>query len=87
MTTPTIQYPQAGTNAETILEHIRANPGISRNAIISTLELNPSVVKKTIKSLIDHGLVDDDPDDRGYHRYSAPGFPEALEQETAGVAS
>jgi DNA-binding IclR family transcriptional regulator len=65
-----IVYPQAGTNAARILDHVRENPGVSRNAIISTLDLNPSVVKKTIKSLIDHELVVDDPDDRGYHRYS-----------------
>lgn len=69
----TLTYPRAGTNAETILEHIRGNPGVSRNAIISTLDLNPSVVKKTIKALIGHGLVEDDPDERGFHRYSVSG--------------
>jgi DNA-binding MarR family transcriptional regulator len=64
-------YPQAGTNAEAILEHIRGNPGVSRNAIITALELNPSVVKKTIKALMDHDLVTDSPDERGFHRYTA----------------
>lgn len=67
--TPTLTYPRAGTNAERILDHVRENPGVSRNSIISTLELNPSVVKKTIKALMDHGLVSDDPDERGFHRY------------------
>jgi DNA-binding IclR family transcriptional regulator len=67
---PTLTYPQTGTNADTILEHIRGNPGVSRNGIISTLGLNPSVVKKTIANLIDHDLVVDDPDERGFHRYS-----------------
>jgi DNA-binding MarR family transcriptional regulator len=69
----TLTYPQTGTNAELILKHIRGNPGVSRNAIISTLELNPSVVKKTIKALMDHELVTDNPDERGFHRYSVQG--------------
>ena len=43
---------------------------MSRNAVISTLDLNPSVVKKTIRALMDHDLVVDNPDDRGFHRYS-----------------
>ena len=64
-------YPHAGTNAETILTHIRANPGSSRNSIITALDLNPSLVKKTIKTLMEHGLVQDKPDARGYHSYTA----------------
>jgi hypothetical protein len=44
---------------------------VSRNAIITALELNPSVVKKTIKALMDHDLVTDSPDERGFHRYTA----------------
>ena len=71
MTTPTLTYPQAGTNAQLILDYSRGHPETSRNAVMTTLELNPSIVKKTIKALMDHGLVVDDPDDRGYHRYSA----------------
>ena len=66
----TLTYPRTGTNAQRILEHIRGNPGVSRNAVISTLDLNPSVVKKTIRALMDHDLVVDNPDDRGFHRYS-----------------
>ena len=69
----TLTYPRAGTNAALILEHIRENPEVSRNAVISTLELNPSVVKKTIRALMDHDLVVDNPDDRGFHRYSVKG--------------
>jgi DNA-binding MarR family transcriptional regulator len=66
----TLTYPEAGTNAATVLEFIRDNPGTSRNSIITALELNSSVVKKVVASLIKHGLVKDAPDERGYHRYS-----------------
>jgi DNA-binding IclR family transcriptional regulator len=69
----TLTYPETGTNASTILEYIRDNPNTSRNSIITALDLNSSVVKKVVQSLLKHELITDNPDDRGYHRYSAKG--------------
>lgn len=66
-------YPQADTKAEVILDHIRANPGITRNAIITQLKLNPAVVRKCIQALTEHGLIEDSPDERNHHHYSAKG--------------
>lgn len=70
----TTTYPQADTKAEVILGHIRDNPGVTRNAIITGLKLNPAVVRKCITALLDHELIEDAPDDRGHHHYSAKGI-------------
>jgi len=66
----TLTYPEAGTNAASVLDYIRSNPETSRNSIITALELNSSVVKKVVVSLLRHELIEDNPDGRGYHRYS-----------------
>ena len=71
MTTAALEYPQAGTKAERVLEFIRDNPTTSRNAIISKLELNPSVVRKAVSALLEHEVIVDEPDERGFHRYTA----------------
>ena len=68
-----ITYPQADTKAEVILDHIRGNPGVTRNAIITGLRLNPAVVRKCITALLDHELIEDAPDERGHHHYSVKG--------------
>lgn len=70
MPTTEVDYPHAGTKAEAILQHIRENPGTSRNAIISTLSLNPSVVRRYVQVLIDRKLIEDVPDDQGFHHYT-----------------
>jgi DNA-binding IclR family transcriptional regulator len=71
MSTTTIEYPQAGTKAQRVLQFIRDNPKTSRNAIISQLDLNPSVVRKAVSALIDHGVIVDEPTEAGHHQYSA----------------
>jgi DNA-binding IclR family transcriptional regulator len=66
-----VKYPAEGTKAAQVLVYIQANPGTSRNGIINGLDLNPNVVKKAVQSLLEHGRIADNPDDRGYHRYSS----------------
>lgn len=62
-------YPQPGTNADRILSHIRAHPGVSRNGIITALGLNPGVVRVCMRDLIKHGLVEDNRTEEGNHAY------------------
>lgn len=70
MPTAEVRYPRTGTKAEAILEYIRENPGTSHNAIISGLDLNPSVVKRYVQVLLSRKLVTDEPDDSGFHHYT-----------------
>lgn len=65
------QYPRPGSNAERILDHIQENDGVTTNAIIRTLAMNPSVVRKCLASLIDRGFIVDKPDEAKNHHYSA----------------
>lgn len=64
-------YPLPGSHAERVLKHIISNPGITKNKIIHNLELNPSVVRGIMKTLLQCGLVSDAPDDQQYHHYSS----------------
>lgn len=64
-------YPRPGTHAARVLDHIKANPRITKNGIIEGLKLNPSVVRDLMRTLIDKGLVVDEPDAEGRHHYSA----------------
>lgn len=69
METAVAEYPQADTKAELILGFIREHPGTSRNAIITGLKMNPSVVRRYVQVLIDRKLIEDDPTPEGWHRY------------------
>lgn len=71
MPTAIVKYPQEGTKAEEVLDFIMMNPGTSRNAIINRLGLNPSVVRKAVSALLDHGVIEDTPNEAGHHRYTA----------------
>jgi DNA-binding IclR family transcriptional regulator len=54
-----VVYPQINTRAAQILEYVKANPGTSRNGIISGLSLNPSVVRRYVQVLVERGLIRD----------------------------
>lgn len=71
MPTTTQNYPQAGTNADRILEYVREHPQTSKNGIIEGLKLNPGVVRKCVAALEEKGLLVDAPDDRRVHHYTA----------------
>lgn len=71
MPTTTDTYPIADTHAARILEFIQSNPGTTRNAIISGLDLNPSIVRRYAQALLERGLIVDTPNDSGYHSYTA----------------
>ncbi len=58
-----------GSRAQQILDHIANNPGTTKNAIITALDINPSVARKYTQLLIRRGLVVDEPDENGYHHY------------------
>lgn len=64
-------YPLPDTKSEAILEYIRENPGVTRNSIIAGLGFNPSIVRRYVQVLIEHKLVEDTPNDRGWHCYTA----------------
>lgn len=74
MPTTAVEYPQVGTKAARILEFIRDNPGTSRNAIINQLGFNPSVVRKAVSALLEHGVIEDSPTEQHYHQYSVKGL-------------
>lgn len=64
-------YPQPKTKAHDILAFIRENPGATRNAIITGLGFNPSIVRRYVQVLIEHRLVEDSPNGQGWHCYTA----------------
>jgi predicted transcriptional regulator len=45
-------YPIAGTMAERVLDFVKANPGISSNAIIKEMDLNPSPARDCLRNLL-----------------------------------
>ena len=63
-------YPQPGSNAELVLQHIAGNPGVSVNGIIKALRLNPATVRKCLGPLVEKGLVLDQIDERQHHHFS-----------------
>jgi predicted transcriptional regulator len=64
-------YPRPGTNADRILAYIKSNPGTTRTAIIRGLEMNPSPTKMCLDALLKYDLIEDAPDDKGHHHYTA----------------
>lgn len=64
-------YPIPGTHAETIRNHIAANPGSSVNGIITALKLNPSPARKVIAQLLEKGLIEDRTPKGPNHTYHA----------------
>jgi hypothetical protein len=50
---PGLLYPRPGTMAERILLHIQANPGVSTNAILKALHLNPSPARVCLQNLLE----------------------------------
>jgi len=64
-------YPRPGTHAETIRDFVQAHDGITTNGIISGLKLNPSVVRKCLRVLVEKGALVDRPDEARNHHYSA----------------
>lgn len=70
MPTATATYPQPGSNAERVLNHLLVNPGLSTNALITTLGMNPTVVRKCLRGLESHEKIRDRPDGNGNHRWS-----------------
>lgn len=64
-------YPQPGSNAERVLNHIQANPGITINSLVRDLGINPSPLRRAYLSrLIEKGLIEDRASD-GAHHYHA----------------
>lgn len=64
-------YPRPGSHAETILNFVVANPGTTTNGVISGLSMNPSVVRKCLTVLLERGRIEDRPDDKQHHHYTA----------------
>lgn len=69
MPTKTKTYPRPGTNAERILHYIRINPGASVTKIWNALRMNPSPTRTCITALLEHGLIEDQPDASGHHHF------------------
>lgn len=67
---PRDDYPKPGTNADTIVKHIRENPGVSVSGIVKALVMNPSPVRACLKALEKHGMIQDHPDKDGNHHYT-----------------
>lgn len=66
-------YPQAGTNAERVLQFILQNPGKSTNYIWNKLTMNPSVARKCLVNLEKAGFIEDKKDIDGNHSWHAKG--------------
>jgi DNA-binding IclR family transcriptional regulator len=64
-------YPRPGTHAESILEFVQTHDGTTTNGIIAALKLNPSVVRKCLRVLMEKGSLVDRPDASRNHHYSA----------------
>ncbi len=71
------EYPHPQTKAYEILGFIQKHPGATRNAIITGLGFNPSIVRRYVQVLIEHHLVEDKPNGQGWHCYTAIGSDEA----------
>ncbi len=63
------QYPRPGSNAERILHFIISNEGTTTNKIITSLKMNPSVVRKCLAGLVATGKIEDRPDSDKNHHY------------------
>lgn len=67
-----LAYPRPGTNAERVLDHIKANPGVTTNGLITKLDMNSTIVRKCLKSLLSSGKIEDAFDKtNGFHHYTA----------------
>lgn len=62
-------YPLPGSRAALVYDYIAANPGTTKNGVITALGFNASVVKKCVVSLLTNGRIVDKPDEKGYHHY------------------
>lgn len=67
----TKRYPLPNTNAATVLDYLKKNPGVSTNHLMVKLKLNPTIARKCLDGLVKHGMVRDRPDQIGHHKWSA----------------
>lgn len=60
-------FPVPGTRTADVYHYVTSNPGVTTNAVIVALKLNPSVARKSLRSLEAKGLLEDKLDARGFH--------------------
>lgn len=60
-------YPEPGSNAELILDHIQKNPGVTTNGIIRALSLNPGPTRGYLARLIEKGRIIDTMEGQVHH--------------------